>query len=202
MEVKIMNPEELTLKSLVKHRGELYTIRVVNGKPIFGPISLDKIDEDMCVLRIVDAYMESEVEPAEELPTKVCYGAKRREQLTYKYDGTDTSGNIHVKFRSESGGIRISFNDKESAEAYFDYFREQFYTHTTGASVITVSNIYDDLHVVNYDKEACNDWGWYTLDGGTCRYISSYVTKDKDAKRYGFTLKRPTRLYESKRKTA
>lgn len=200
MNVVIMNPEELTLRSLVTHKGELYTIRVVGGKPIFGPISLDKIDEDMCVLRIVDAFEEEEVETEDRPKAKKEYGNRYKTQLTYKFNGSDATGAISVKFRPESSGIRVSFKDKESAEVYFNYFREQFYTHTTGASVITVSNIYKDLNIVNWNHEDCDDWGWYTLDGGTCRHMSSYVTKDKDSKRYGFTLRKPTRLYESKKK--
>ena len=93
----------------------------------------------------------------------------------------------------------MNFKDKESAQAYFDYFREQFYTSTTGASVITVSNIYKDLNIVNWNPEDCDDWGWYTLDGGTCRYISD-VRKTRNTKMFGFTLSKPTKLYESKKR--
>lgn len=196
MNITMLNPEELTLGSLVKHKGELYTIRMVGGKPIFGPISLDKIDDDMCVLRICDILVEPENEP----PVKKSYRNGPRVGLTYKFNGSDETGSIFVDYRPESGGIRVSFNDKESAEVYFNYFREQFYTYTTGASVITVSNIYKDLNIVNWRPEDCDDWGWYTLDGGTCRHISSSVTKNRNNKRFGFTLSKPTKLYESKKK--
>ena len=202
MIAEVIKPMALSVGEMLEKSSELYYLHVSEelGKPILTPVnvgSLGILREDSLLMRIImdECDISDEPEEVHEEPKN----RRRFEALTYKFNGQDPNGIIHVEFRPESGGIRVSFPDKESAQTYFDYFREQFYTSKTGASVITVSNIYKDLNLVNWDPNDTDDWGWYTLDYGTCRYISR-VTKNKNAKRYGFTLSRPTKLYESKRK--
>lgn len=206
MIAEVIKPMALSVGEMLEKSSELYYLHISeeHGKPILTPVnvgSLGILKEDSLLMRIVTDEEEIPEPVKKTKPVKHQKDYRRPyEIMTYKFNGQDESGNIRVNFRADSGGIRIHFPDKESAEIYFDYFREQFYTKKTGASVITVSNIYKDLNLVNWNPEDCDDWGWYTLDGGTCRYISSYVTKNKNEKRYGFSLSKPVKLYESKRK--
>lgn len=197
MRIETVNPESLTLACLMMNKAsELYFLHMSDelSKPILTPISVGSfslLTEDSLLVRIT---LDEEAQP-EETATKT---RKPRESLTYKLFSNDPTESIFVEFRPD-GDIRVSFKDKESAQAYFEYFREQFYTGTTGASVITVSNIYKDLNLVNWKPEDCDDWGWYTQDCGHCRHITD-VTKTRNSKMFGFTLKRPTKLYESKKR--
>ena len=207
MKATVINPKELSVGDMLEHASELYFLHISDelGKPVLTPIgtgSLGILNEDSLLMRITHADSDISTPIGEEVKNVSTSTRRRYEQLTYKFNGQNSNGVIRVDFRPDSGGIRVSCPDKESAQTYFEYFREQFYTSKTGASVITVSNIYKDLGLVNWKPEDCDDWGWYTLDSGTCRHISGYVTKNKDEKRYGFTLSRPTKLYESKRKEA
>ena len=202
MKIEMINPESLTLTNMMDNMSELYFLHMSDelGKPILTPMSVGSIGllkDDSLLVRIIPAI---EQETVEEPKPKSVRTRKHREMLTYKVFAKDPTESIIAEVRPD-GDIRVSFKDKESAQAYFEYFREQFYTSTTGASVITVSNIYKDLNLVNWLPENCDDWGWYTLDHGTCRYIME-VTKTRNTKLWGFTLKRPTRLYESKKREA
>lgn len=205
MKLETVDQSKLTLTDMMNNMSELYFLHYADelGKPVLTPMSLGSLsilENDSLLVRIrSDEDADTPVVVNEPKSERV-YGNRHHTVLTYKHFGNDPTESIFVEFRPENSGIRVSFKDKESAELYLNYFREQFYTRTTGASVITVSNIYKDLNQVNFDEEECNDWGWYTLDNGTCRYISSYVTKNKNSKRYGFTLSKPTKLYESKKK--
>lgn len=205
MKAVIVDPKTLSLTEMMDGMSELYFLHVEDAlsKPVLTPIgigSLDILNKDSLLLRITPGEFDQEEDedPPVEEKSKRYYGNQYSSPMTYKLFSNDPTESIFVDFKP-TGDIRVSFNDKESAQAYFEYFREQFYTSTTGASVITVSNIYKDLNIVNWKPEDCDDWGWYTLDGGTCRYISD-VRKNKSNKRFGFTLSRPTKLYESKKK--
>lgn len=213
MNVSVVNPETLSLKDLMANMSELYYLHMEDtlSKPILTPVSigtLNLLNEDSLLLKIIPG--EVEAEPEAEKPKSKPRGW--REKRTYAFTGYDPTGAIYVEFRktgTNDGDIRVNFKDKESAQAYFEYFREQFYTGTTGASVITVSNIYKDLNLVKkdennpdgWDPTECDDWGWYTIDHGTCRMITE-VLKTRNMKMYGFTLKRPTKLYETKKRDA
>ena len=202
MRLEVLDPKKLTLDDMMGNISELYYLHVPEdtlGKPVLTPIGiggLGLLKSDSLLLRIVPG----EVEEMVELEVVNDQLKRTREAWTYKLFSNDPTESIFVEFRP-TGDIRVNFKDKESAQAYFDYFREQFYTSTTGASVITVSNIYKDLNLVNWNPEDCDDWGWYTLDNGTCRYITE-VLKTRNTKMYGFTLKKPTKLYETKKKGA
>lgn len=205
MNIKRINPETLTLTELNhnahclycltsepnKRYGEQPARRHYELKPLINH-SLEVLGRDHILLLITDD--DEEVEESE-APTE----KRKREERTYALNSSDPTESIFVEFKPTRGEIRVNFKEKECAEVYFNYLREQFYTRTTGASVITVSNIYQDLGVVNWNKEDCDDWGWYTLDSGTCRHISE-VRKTKNSKMFGFTLSHPTKLYETKKR--
>lgn len=198
MDIKTIDMDKLTLTEVFKSGDSLYVIREnENGtyemnrlltddkgftRDIFG-------NGDCAIVMLGNKSTESRKEATKvnrEPPTK------RRGQLTYKYNGPFPKGRI--EFRPENSGIRISFYDKKDAEEYFDYFREQFYTRDIPA--ISISSIYKDLAVVNYNSTECDKWGYPTLDGGKCKYMPEYVTKTRGPKTmYGFTLKRPVIIH-------
>ena len=197
MRLDVIDPKTLTLTDMIADMNNLFYLHIPEGmgKPVLTPMnkgSIALLSDDALIVKI----LLGDQEEADEAPVQEEKSQNDR-SLTYKLFSNDPTESIFVEFRPE--GIRVNFKDKESAQAYFDYFREQFYTSTTGASVITVSNIYKDLNVVNWNPEDCDDWGWYTLDGGTCRYISD-VRKTRNTKMFGFTLSKPTKLYESKKR--
>ena len=197
MRLDVIDPKTLTLTDMIADMNNLFYLHIPQDmcKPVLTPMnrgSIALLSDDALIVKI----LLGDQEEADEAPVQEEKSQNDR-SLTYKLFSNDPTESIFVEFRPE--GIRVNFKDKESAQAYFDYFREQFYTSTTGASVITVSNIYKDLNVVNWNPEDCDDWGWYTLDGGTCRYISD-VRKTRNTKMFGFTLSKPTKLYESKKR--
>lgn len=202
MDIRIINRETLTFDSVIRHRKELYAVSVHDGEPVMEPISLDNMGENSCILRIcmaeekpVDMSTETleEPKPAKTPGRSYSGTVRRRSNLTYKLFSSDETESIFVEFRPANSGIRVSFKDKESAGAYFEYFRDQFYKTANGPDFISVSSIYKDLNIVNWKPEDCDNWGWPTLDHGPCHYISG-VTKNQNAKRYGFTLSRPREL--------
>lgn len=206
MKLTIVDPSTLSLTDMMNGMSELYFLHVEDAlsKPVLTPMglgSLNILNDDSLLVRVV---LGEEMEENEEIPVveekpKRAYGNRYTTSLTYKLNSNDPTESIFVNFSPGNSGIRVNFKDKESAQAYFEYFREQFYTRTTGASVITVSNIYKDLNVVNWNPEDCDDWGWYTIDYGPCRHISE-VKKTKNTKLWGFTLSKPKKLYETKKR--
>ena len=195
MRLETIDPKTLTLTDMISDMSNLYYLHVPKemSKPVLTPMSMGSVgllNDDSLLVRII---------PGEDIPAEEKKTVRSYERRTYGFSGADPTETIMVEYRPAEGDIRVNFKDKEIAEKYFDYFREQFYTSTTGASVITVSNIYKDLNLVNWNPEDCDDWGWYTLDNGTCRYITE-VMKTRNSKLWGFTLKKPTKLYESKKK--
>ncbi len=226
MNLTVLNPDTLSLNDLVKDMDQLYYItsgdtyletrgesgqllsRTTKGLGLW-PVSKHGItnlqNNDFLIVKITDGKMGEEVEDkSEEVPETPAIEEMRHRRTrvanrTYKLNSNNKDETIFVEYRPGTGAIRVNFKDKESAQTYFEYFREQFYTGTTGASVITVSNIYKDLNLVNWKEEDCDDWGWYTQDFGPCRKISE-VLKTKNTKMYGFTLKCPEKLYETKKR--
>ena len=225
MNLEVLNPDKLSLNELVANMNNLYYIttgdtymetrgesgqllsRTSKGLGLWpvskhGVMSLQ--DRDYLIVKITNNGADipetiEDIETEELIVEKTKPKRTRSANRTYKLNSHDSKELIFVEFRPTTGDIRVNFKDKESAQAYFEYFRDQFYTSTTGASVITVSNIYDDLNLVNWKREDCDDWGWYTQDYGPCRKITD-VLKTKNSKMYGFTLKCPEKLYESKKR--
>lgn len=204
MNVTLMDMSTLTFESAMKHKDELYSIVLENGEPVLKPLSLDS-GLGAVLLRIKKDGAEMDIPKIEEAETAPPEDKKRDkphrtwEKLTYKFDGYSDNGQIRVESRPD-GSIRISFKEKADAQTYRDYFREQFYASNNGADAVSVKSIYGDLHLVNgdgspkYDVIECGRWGYLSLDGGTCKYISD-VSKTIGLDMYGFTLKRPTKLY-------
>lgn len=209
MNVKIMDMSNLTFESAMRHRNELYSLTMEDGKPILKPLSLDS-GIGSVLLRITEdnpANDDTEDIPQETKEVEVAPPADKKrdkphrtwEKLTYKFDGYSDNGQIRVESRPD-GSIRISFKEKADAQTYRDYFREQFYASNNGADAVSIKSIYGDLHLVNndgspkYDVIECGRWGYLSLDGGTCKYISD-VSKTIGIDMYGFTLKKPTKLY-------
>ncbi len=204
MNVTLMDMSTLTFESAMKHKDELYSIALENGEPVLKPLSLDS-GLGAVLLRIKKDGAEMDIPKIEEAEAAPPEDKKRDkphrtwEKLTYKFDGYSDNGQIRVESRPD-GSIRISFKEKADAQTYRDYFREQFYASNNGADAVSVKSIYGDLHLVNndgspkYDVIECGRWGYLSLDGGTCKYISD-VSKTIGLDMYGFTLKRPTKLY-------
>lgn len=209
MNVKIMDMSNLTFESAMKHKDELYSLTMEDGKAILRPLSLDS-GIGSVLLRIIEddipeKVLENTADKIKEIEAEPPVDKKRDkphrtwEKLTYKFDGYSDNGQIRVESRPD-GSIRISFKEKADAQTYRDYFREQFYASNNGADAVSVKSIYGDLHLVNndgspkYDVIECGRWGYLSLDGGTCKYISD-VSKTIGIDMYGFTLKRPTKLY-------
>jgi hypothetical protein len=209
MNVTIMDMSTLTFESAMRHRNELYSIVIEDDKPTLKPLSLDSgigavllkitTDEKKTTNDISEEKKPEEVESVPQVDKKRDKPHRTWEKLTYKFDGYSDNGQIKVESRPD-GSIRISFKEKADAQTYRDYFRERFYASNNGADAISVKSIYDDLHLVNedgmpkYDVIECGRWGYLSLDGGTCKYISE-VSKTIGLDMYGFTIKRPIKLY-------
>lgn len=197
MDIKTLNLDTITLRDVFSRGDSLYVIKENQD----GTYEMNRLMSDDKLSRDIFGYGDCAVisiasgskdQIASQIAIRNDYKAsisKRRGRLTYKYDGEFPKGRI--EFRPAISGIRISFYDKKDAEEYFDYFREQFYTQDIPA--ISISSIYKDLSVVNYNEEECNRWGYPVLDGGPCKYLASEgITKTRGPEgMYGFTLKRP-----------
>ncbi len=208
MNVEIIDMSNLTFETAMRHKSELYSLSMKDGTPIIKPLSLESGAIEV-LLRITEkptnvvgkdiSKSTKEVEVAPPVDKKRDKPHRAWEKLTYKFEGYSDNGQIKVEPRPD-GSIRISFKEKADAQMYRDYFREQFYASTNGADAVSIKSIYGDLHLVNsdgspkYDVIECGRWGYLSLDGGTCKYISD-VSKTIGIDMYGFTLKRPTKLY-------
>lgn len=210
MNLTVLNPDTLSFNEIITNMDDLYYVAKSNTTNTLAlwPVAKHGVfnlqNKDFLIVKIADGKMEEEVEEKVEVPETPAIEEMRHRRTrvanrTYKLNSSNKDETIFVEYRPGTGAIRVNFKDKESAQTYFEYFREQFYTSTTGASVITVSNIYKDLNLVNWKEEDCDDWGWYTQDFGPCRKISE-VLKTKNTKMYGFTLKCPEKLYETKKR--
>ena len=210
MNLEVLNPNTLSFNEIMSNVNNLYYVAENNSTKTFNLLPVSKHgmfnlkNKDFLIVKITGGETADDI-PEEMVEVKVPAIEEMRHKRTrvanrtYKLNSSNRDETIFVEYRPGTGSIRVNFLDKESAQTYFEYFRDQFYTSTTGASVITVSNIYKDLNLVNWKPEDCDDWGWYTQDYGPCRKISE-VLKTKNTKMYGFTLKCPEKLYESKKR--
>lgn len=207
MKLEIINPENLTLSQAIKEQYSLYYIRENHlGVSTFSLVPFDKeglalpkdefllvkltSETDQVVENIHEIIPDSDVKVKEPAPKTY----SPRERRTYKIDSWDEHKIIEVESRPD-GAIRCNFKDKDSAQIYFEYIREMFYMTSSSDLYLSVSTIYDELKVVNWDHEKCDDWGWPMLDGGQCRYISPQVLKTKNKNMWGFTLNAPQKIY-------
>ena len=215
MDVKVMDRASLTFNNLVYYKNQLFVINLKGDIPSIEPLTLDNVNDDSVILRIYDknhlrfgngdilasnviAETEEELSPP---PDPVRDKPLRTwTRLTYKLDEISDDGDRMIEARPD-GSIRVSFANKDDAQSYRDYIREQFYISKTGADALTIGSIYDELKFVNYDKIECSKWGYLSLDHGTCKYISD-VSKTAKTGMFGFTLKRPIKLYGTTRENA
>ena len=208
MNATITNPKNMSFGDIMKLRKQMYVITLNNGKPEIEAMTFDNVTDESVVIFIAKEECDDYAKVQEELPDKELPPPvdKKRdkprrmyERLTYKFDGWSSDGKCRVDSRPD-GSIRVSFHEKDDALEYRDYFREQFYISNTGADALSVDSIYSDLKLVNpdgtpmYDYESCRKWGYVSQDHGTCKYISE-VSKTIGLDMFGFTLKRPVKLY-------
>ena len=196
MRLEQLNPKELTLDYVMKNQYELFYILEQEGNSInpykfqsFAKDGLALPKDNYILVRITSDIEELELATTTEIEKE----KKPRFVRTYRYDGVSSDGIVEVETRI-NGEIRVNFKDKESADLYYNYIRDFFYKSTTGADWLTVSTIFKELKLVNWNPEDCDDWGWPTLDHGTLRHMTD-VKKTFNKKMYGFTLSAPQKLY-------
>lgn len=215
MDVKVIDRASLTFNNLVTYKDQLFVINLNGDIPAMEPLTLSNVNDDSVILRIYDknhfrfgsgdistsnAVDENEEElppppdPVRDKPLRTWT------RLTYKLDEISEDGERMVEARPD-GSIRVSFSNKDDAQSYRDYIREQFYISKTGADALTIGSIYQELKFVNYDEVECAKWGYLSMDHGTCKYISD-VSKTAKTGMFGFTLKRPIKLYGTTRENA
>lgn len=210
MKATLTYPKRMTFGDIMKYRNQLYVIKLEDDKPTIETLTFDNVTDDAVVIFLEKEECDDYSKIDEELPPPIDKKRdkprKSYEKLTYKFTGMSCDNQCRVDTRPD-GSIRISFNEKADAQEYRDYFREQFYISNTGADALSIDSIYNDLKLVNmdgtpmYDKDACRKWGYVSQDGGTCRYISE-VTKTVGLDMFGFTLKRPVKLYGTTKENA
>lgn len=203
MHIEKLNMSELTFDQVMADQGELYFL-YFNGKrqATLTPVNSGKLDYlsdiyDKTLVRITDEPVEKDIPEVESAPS--VKERKTYERRTYKLDSWDEQKVIEVESKID-GSIRINFHDKDSAEIYFNHIRDMFYKRPNlgdEADWLSVSTIYKELKVVNWEASDCDDWAWPRLDYGTCRYISE-VNKTKNKHMWGFTLRAPQKLYGTK----
>lgn len=206
MDVKVMDISTLTFTSAMKHKNELYSIVLgKDGNPKLVPLSLDAPGNSVLLKITMDNATKFQTVSDEEVEIDPPVDKKRDkpikvwERLTYKFDGYSENEIIKVESRP-NGSIRVSFNEKADAEKYREYFRDHFYASTNHADAVSITSIYQELKLVNKDGEPkfdvveCRRWGYPSIDHGPCTYISE-VSKTIGCAMYGFTLKRPQKLY-------
>lgn len=215
MKIEMLEPSKITLSEMFKMKDSLYSIvfdektKEFSMKKLVSDWSLDMdtiSDADIQIVRIETDIANTArrfYNYSGNNTTKTDKPKKKYVKLTYKFSGDIPLGDIEFR---PTGGLRVSFDNKKDAEEWYDYFREQFYS--SDVSAISVASIYEDLGVVNYDKEECAKWGYPTLTNGVCRYISAGVTKTVNSSRFGFGLERPviirgmeeTKWYQDRKK--
>ena len=227
MRLEVVNKDQLTLDALMRMRNSLYCIsalgdtEIVTMKPLTDVISYSSAanpfdtDNYLIVKIIVKEDSELLVQADKSTPPSIGEGSEKEleppedivrdkplktwERQSYKVNCTRNDGALMIEGRPK-GEIRVSFNDKEDAQAWFEHIREIFYTKHSQADAISVANIYDELGLTDedfpsdYTREEGEKWGYLTVEHGPIKYISE-VSKTKNSKLWGFTIKRPIKIY-------
>lgn len=211
MRLEVLDPSTLTLDYAIRNQYSLYYItrNPDNGiKPYeFKALAkegleLPKAEYILCCITHDDEDNEPEAIPP--VDKKRDKPVKSYERLTYRCNTSDETKNIFVDCRPD-GSIRVNFKDKDSAKVYQEYIREMFYSRVSG-DYLVLNTIFHELRQVNKNdeekeaREASKTWGYPTQDFGEIKYISE-VAKTRDANFFGFTLKRPQKLYGVKAET-
>lgn len=215
MKLEQLDKNALTLDQIIKMSKELYvigydpTLNRAGMCPLADVIGRDTIafDCDHIIVRInsgetvIPVLAKTDTEEELEPPVDKVRDRPLRtwERQSYKVNCIKKDGSIMLEGRPK-GEIRVSFSDKEDAQAYFERIREIFYKKVSDADAISVDNIYAELGFTeedlpsDYSKEEGNKWGYLTIDHGPIKYISE-VSKTKNSKLWGFTIKRPIKIY-------
>ena len=197
MKLEQINPTQLTLDMAIKDRQSLYYIVASDDKE--SPYKLLSFSKEGLNLPANDYILiKLDVPQVEKVITennKKSASPKKRLERDYKFVGMNDNNTIRISWSitgNKYGGIRVSFERKEDANDYHDYFREQFYNRDI--SSINVKSIYEDLGINKdkIEKECPNAWKWGypVLGNGPCKYMTE-VTKNKNDKWYGFTFLPP-----------
>ena len=208
MNLEVLNPEKLSLNDLINNMNSLYYI--TNGETYsetslglgLWPVSKHDIrnlqDKEYLIVKITEGEIPEIVEPEEEVVEKPVVEIKKKGRgidRDYKFSGMNDDNTARIAWcitGNKYGGIRVSFQNKEDARVYHDYFREQFYNRDI--SSVDVSSIYEDLGVSKgrIEQECPNAWKWGypTLFNGPCKYLTD-VMKNKNDSWYGFTFLPP-----------
>lgn len=214
MKLELLDKSILTLDQLMSMKNELYYIgmNLDLSKAAMRPLTevinraSDPFGSDYLIVRITPGSpetMETKIKEDEELEPPVDKVRDKPlrtwERQSYKISCTKKDGSIMIEGRPK-GEIRISFSDKENAQEYFEGIREIFYKNVSHADAISVDNLYSELGFTeedlpsDYSKEEGNKWGYLTIEHGPVKYISE-VSKTKNSKLWGFTIKRPIKIY-------
>lgn len=216
MKLEQIDKNTLTLDQIIKLKKELYVIGYDSDLnragmcPLVDVISRvsDIFDGEHVVVRIsmgnetvCQAPIKIDTEEELEPPVDKVRDKPLRtwERQSYKVNCIKKDGSIMLEGRPK-GEIRVSFSDKEDAQAYFERIREIFYKNVSQADAISVDNLYAELGFTeedlpsDYSKEEGDKWGYLTVEHGPIKYISE-VSKTKNSKLWGFTVKRPIKIY-------
>lgn len=170
-------------RDTIAFNGDHIVVRINSGEEV--PQVLPKID--------TEGEIEPPVDKVRDKPLRTW------ERQSYKVCCIKKDGSIMLEGRPK-GEIRVSFSDKDDANAYFERIRDIFYKNVSNADAISVDNLYAELGFTeedlpsDYSKEEGNKWGYLTIEHGPVKYISE-VSKTKNSKLWGFTIKRPIKIY-------
>lgn len=216
MKLELLDKSTLTLDQLMAMKNELYYIGMNLDLNKAAMRSLTDVinrasdpfgsDSEYLIVRITSGspeVIETKINEDEELepPADKIRDKPLRtwERQSYKVNCIKKDGSIMIEGRPK-GEIRVSFSDKEDAQAYFERIRDIFYKNVSHADAISVDNIYSELGFAeedlpsDYSKEEGDKWGYLTIEHGPVKYISE-VSKTKNSKLWGFTIKRPIKIY-------
>ena len=218
MKLEQLDKNTLTLDQIIKMKKELYFIGYdpdLNRAAMCPLADIIGRTTDMFGLEHMVVRIGSwEDQVAEPCPTKIdthnvelehqvdnvrVKPLRSYERRTYKINSIKKDGSIMIEGRPK-GEIRVSFSDKDDAQAYFERLREIFYENVSHADIITIDNIYTELGFTkedlpaDYSKDEGDKWGYLTVKNGPIKYISS-INKTKNSKLWGFTIKKPIRIY-------
>lgn len=214
MKLEQIDKSTLTLDQLMTMKNELYYIgmNLDLNKAYMRPLTevinraSDPFDSEYLIVKIAsgsaevvevkadeDDELEPPVDKVRDKPLRTW------ERQSYKVSCIKKDGSIMLEGRPK-GEIRVSFSDKEDAQAYWERIREIFYKNVSHADAISVDNLYAELGFTeedlpsDYSKEEGDKWGYLTIEHGPVKYVSD-VSKTKNSKLWGFTVKRPIKIY-------
>lgn len=203
MNIEQINPISLTLDMAIKEKDSLFYIVKGDDEQPYKLLSFSKeglnLPSDNYILVKLTGASHKETKPVseeKEEPIKKEVTPKKRLDRDYKFTGMNDAETIRITWAitgNKYGGIRISFPNKEDANDYHDYFREQFYNRDI--SSIDIASIYEDLGIskerIEQECPGAMKWGYPALKGGACKYMTATVTKNKNDNWYGFTFLPP-----------